>query len=256
MRFTRPLAFTLLLFASSVASAGLFIDVRAVPGIGYVTNASGDTVTVCSADAVVNFELFGTLTDGDGIASNDLFGGCMGSLIGTRQSGGSITGNLQLPPGDYSTRPYPCYTSPFNESVNPPPAVQDLNADGFRDIGGSNPASSEGFFNTLTSPVLWVVGAGTYTTGTFQFAVESSPDAFVGSDQGERVIDEVVTWQRRNAYSAFSAKIDGHAVNGNNWADYVTIGPGVEVTHCVPEPSSLVLLAAGVLAFIVIRRRK
>jgi hypothetical protein len=232
------------------------VDVRALPGVGYQVTPDGAMVTILDPAAVVNFELYAVVQGTNTSFADEQISGIHGKLLNTVQGSSALTGNLGLPPGEYVAKPFPCYNDPFAFSTNAPIA-QDLNGDGLKDIGGLADATTTGWFTAVASPAAPNTAmVQNWTLGTFNYGVATVPADGLGTE-GDRVVDAVVTWAKRNSTTAIGGKIDNISITSSNVGTYLSVGPGVQITHLVvPEPSTLILLGMSALALIFIRRRK
>jgi hypothetical protein len=234
-----------LLFAAVPAGATLTYDLRVVGG--------GKNGVVAYVDDFVRLELYAVVTGASGNAAAE---GFQDGWVSVRSSsGGNIQGNLTG-----------LLTSPFGASGSQNGASQDLDGDGDKDLGSTsafsatpNPDGSYVYARAATMQTTGVTipNGQEFKIADLLFVVTglTNPNDFspislnVFVAQFSNSLDIEAVWMEDGV---------GSAMNLNPGGTFPNSFPavGTAVTVAIPEPSSAMLMAGGILLFSGYRRRR
>lgn len=244
-------AFVVLFCVSSSAFAGLFVDIIAIPGIGYDVDPDGKRVVVQwpRMEAVVQLQIWATLTSPNGVQSpaDDYFQTLAGAV---RQYHLDDSGTGALSLTDATTKGYdPLWNRYQNSAVSVTPDLigQDSSA---TTVGCLNWSSATPQYPT-TNPQSWLLGTVNYTA-TIGYFFHGVPYSLVNFSRPYRST-------ATGAMGFLGMKIDGAAYNGKsnsgNQPGLLDIGIPVAFYN-VPELSTLALLGMGTIGLIFFGWRK
>jgi len=235
--------FAILAVCVSSASADLIVNLRAisVTGAGNTITGEGKTVNLASPGTIT----YGVYVKPDGLdlLNNEGLLALGGKFITTYGTGvlGNATGSALDPL--------------FNQTANGAQAgtIQDLNADGRMDIGGTADTSATGWIYPLSTTYPAHRPTPSFEEEFYVDTIEYNAQVILPGGT-----DSSANWFRRNGSSAASNASwteDGlpktAAKNGTTYRS----GDPVAL-HAIPEPSALILLSMGALALLAFRRRK
>ena len=225
----------LVLLLPGTASAGLKYDLRVTGG--------GTSAIVTANGQVISIDLFAVVTGASGNAAVEGFQNGFGAI--SSSTGGNIKGNLSA-----------TLVNPFNASGATPGKVQDLDADGDKDVGSMS--------NSYTTDLLFARAGSMQTTGgtpitdgiefklaTLSFTVTSV--ASFGDFTPITLAFRVPAFSQPLEISALWT-VDGVAQNSDGLGGGTVPTVGTSVMIAVPEPTSVALLSLAALALAARRR--
>lgn len=213
------------MLSCGVSYANLVIDVRAADGqVG--VSPDGKTVVGTSGD-VLTMQVWATVFDGNGIASDD--------------GVGTVTGGIELTGGgalalDTTTNPFG-YVAPFDTRFAEPNVTPTLLG-----LGGSTAG---------VGPMMWVAQTiqldtvlnQSYLLGTFKFTVGNSDASINYLKPGSNP-------------STLLFKQDGVGKTGQAISGLAITSAGAPCTVIVPEPSTITLLLTLAMGGLLLVRRR
>jgi hypothetical protein len=245
----------LLPVSDASAIAGLTYDLRAtlVNNSALSGGNTSKSLQLNNGD-VVTVQVWATVLGAPGVATEEGFANGYGKIVATHAGG--VTGNLS----DSSM------TAGFSVGAFQLGAVQDLNGDGFTDIG-SNALQSTSNVNPLLSgtSLFFARASGTATVlvplgttvnavtdgaefllSTFKYTVAG---AVVGSPT---LINFFAPTFTSGSQREFLARADGAAKNDTNFP--YGSGANISIVAAVPEPSAFGMVLVGALGLVGFRR--
>jgi hypothetical protein len=232
------LAAMVVMFASS-AFAGLLINVQAVPGDGYTVADGGKSINVIDPSALVQFEVFATISGKNAILTDERYTMVSGGFKLTRSSGN--TSALSLPDvlaEDGVTVLTKGYLPPYDSLKTSAVTITDtlIGKEGATNATGAWAARTANSVFTTHSPE-------TYALGYFALTVRTD-----GYYDGPISVNYV---KPGTGIGAYTFTIDGVA----GTAADISVGMPCTLL-AIPEPATLVLLGMGALALVFVRRRR
>ena len=228
-----------LLFAAT-ASATLTFDLRATQLNG-VPVADGKNVIITQANDVITFALFADVTGTNALATEGFQTMLTGGVVST--ANGGIRGTMEGP----------ALSGNFGATGSAAGTLQDLNADGFTDLGSNNAAFVQGQHVTANAAAMEIglpTGTSEFQLFTFQFRVVSIPTPGSSINVSFRMINVTglgneLVWREDGVTKSTKDPITG----------FSTAGYTVNATALsVPEPSAFGMLALGALGLVGFRR--
>lgn len=197
--------------------------------------------TGLAAGAVVTFDIYAVVTNGDNNKANDSYNLSNVGFTSVEGAGSPVQGNIA--PVTFSSN-----------SVSPSTPGSQMNRDGNPDleVGGADPNVAAGwaFLTTGLNPT-----AGTGTTGNFELLLGSTSWTHTGGlgSTDVNIFNRVRTTGNPTLSPTIKYTSDGvvHSEFGND--PDVAVGPATTIT-VVPEPAALGLIGLGALA--AVRRRR
>jgi hypothetical protein len=164
------------------ARGGLMVDLRALPGPGYVVSGDGKSVAPADYGTTISIAVFAKITgtnniqlvgnfDGQGNAPDTRNDDSLDALVGSFFSGaGGLLGNMNSAPGPVN---YETAVTPFDVPFTQDGFANDFDSDGDLDIGslGNDPTEK------------WAIRSGAFTYAT---RLNGTTDGWTNADLGSQ----------------------------------------------------------------------